>query len=662
MEKREQLAQSKPASRRTAIILALLLVALTAAVYWQAAGFGLLNYDDNEYVSENLHVTAGLSGEGVLWAFTARHAAYWAPLTWISLMLDSQLGHGSPGAYHVTNVILHGLSVLLLYLTLAVATKAWWRSAFVAALFAIHPLHVESVAWVTERKDVLSTVFWMLTMLIYVRCAGRLTRRTQALLATVFAMGLLAKAMLVSLPLVLLMMDYWPLRRLDRVKRASLGLVWEKGLLITLAAASCTVTYWAQLTGGATRPIEAYPVGVRLANAAVAYVRYLGKAIWPANLAPFYPHPGASLPLWQVIGSVAALVAVTLAVIRFRQRAPYLLVGWLWYVVTLLPVIGIVQVGDQALADRYSYVPLIGIFIAIAWGVPALAGRGERGEPAARPRAQALGVVGVALVVVLAFAAHKQVGYWRSSKTLFAHAVRVTPRNYLAYNNLGAALLDDAVRDSRNLDRGLLDEAMRDLQTSLEIKPNYAEALYNLGTVFGRLKRTDEAMALFQKALSFRPDSPKVLNNVGVILLHQRQFARAEFEFRAAVKADPDRSESWQNLSLALYQQGRFDEAVEPGMRALQIRAEDVAAHDYLGNAFMQLGRWQEAAEQYEAVLKLNPGRVGERMNLTLVYQRLGRLDEAIEQARTVLQSQPDDPAVRAYCEKLIASRGGVGF
>jgi len=641
------------------MILAIMLVALTAAVYWQAAGFGLLNYDDNEYVTENLHVTAGLSGKGVVWAFTGRHAAYWAPLTWISLMLDSQLGHGSPGVYHVTNVVLHGLSVLLLYLTLALATKGLWKSAFVAALFAIHPLHAESVAWVTERKDVLSTVFWMLTMLVYVRYAGRLTRRTQALLATLFALGLLAKAMLVSLPLVLLMMDYWPLRRLDRVERASLRLVWEKGLLIALAAASCAVTFWAQLTGGATRPSETYPVGVRLANAAVAYVRYLGKAIWPANLAPFYPHPGASLPLWQVVVSVAVLVAVTLAVIKYWRRAPYLLVGWLWYLVTLLPVIGIVQVGDQAMADRYSYVPLIGIFIAIAWGVPALIGIGERDAPAARARAQALGAVGAAVVVVLAFAAHRQVGYWRSSKTLFAHAVLVTPRNYLAYNNLGAALLDDAVRDNRNINRDLLDEAMRDVQKSLEIKPNYAEALYNLGTILGRSGRTDEAIEPLQKALSIRPDMPKVHNNLGVIQLGWHHFPEAEAQFRAAVKSDPDLSESWQNISIVLYQQGRFEEAVEPAMRALQIHPENIAALNYLGNTYMQLGRLSDAARQYEAVLKIDASRVGERVNLAIVYQQLGRIGDAIEQAQIVLQSRPENPAIRSFCERLIASRGG---
>ena len=655
MVEKRQLDRSEPDRGRTLLILAVVLVALTTVVYAQVGGFKLLNFDDDGYVTESRHVTAGLSGRGFLWSFAA-HQASWCPLTWISLMLDSQLGHGSPGMYHVTNVILHGLSVVILFLALTVATKSVWRSVFVAALFAIHPLHVESVAWVTERKDVLSTMFWSLALLVYARCGGHLTRWTHALLAALFALGLMAKSMLVSLPLVLLMLDYWPLRRLRNDNRARLGMVREKGLLFAMSAASCAVTFWAGLTGGAARPLESYPVRVRLANASVAYVRYLGKAFWPANLSAFYPHAGASLPLWQVVGSSAALAAVTLAVIRYRRRAPYLLVGWLWFLVTLVPVIGIVQAGDQALADRFTYVPLIGIFIAIAWGVPALIGIGERDEPGAR--SQVLGAAGAAVVVSLAFAAHKQVGYWRSSNTLFSHAIRVDPRNYLAYNNLGSALLDDAVRDGRNIDRGLLEEAKRDLETSLEIKPNYAEALYNLGTVLGRMDRNAEAMEVLQEAVELRPDAPKPRNNLGVLLLSQHRFAEAELQFRAAIRLDPDRSESWANLSSALYQQRRFEEAIEPAMRAIQMRPEFVVAHDYLGNAFMQLRKWNQAAEQYETVLSLDSGRVVERVNLTVAYQQLGRFDDAVEQARTVLQSRPDNPQVRAFCENVIASRG----
>jgi tetratricopeptide (TPR) repeat protein len=665
MKKHSKKSIARPAESgrsKYVVVLAAVLAALTLAVYWQAAGFELTNYDDDVYVSENPNVLSGLSPRNLAWAFTTFHSANWHPLTWVSLMLDSQRAHGTPGAYHATNVFLHLLSVLLLYLMLHTATHSIWRSAFVAALFAVHPLHAESVAWVAERKDVLSTVFWMLTLLVYVRCARAATPALRALLVTVFALGLLAKPMLVSLPLVLLMLDYWPLRRTqgtgDRKQgtesaEAGPSLILEKLPLFALAAASCVVTFWAQRAGEAVRALEAYPVGVRLANAAVVCVSYLGNAVWPVKLVPYYPHPGASLPAWQVASCAVLIVAVTFAAVRYRRRAPYLFVGWLWYLVTLVPVIGIVQVGDQAMADRYTYVPLIGIFIAVVWAVGELARAGDRDQGRVQARSRALAAIGGVVVLALTFAGYRQVGYWRDSRTLFAYTAGVSPGNHLAHNNLGAALLDDATSEGEAIDRRLMAEAIRELRESLRIKPGYVEALYNLGTALGRSGQTDEALEILERALGMRPDAPKAHNNAGVILLTRRDFARAEVHFRAAVKSKPDLSQAQNNLSYALFRQGKYVEAVEPARRALEINPDFYQARINLGNAMLCLKRYPEAVRHYEIAVEQDPARISLRLNFSTAYEMLGRKDDAIKQLRAALEREPDNAMVRTRLARL---------
>lgn len=636
------------------VTLPVVLLLLVLAVFWQTAGFEFTNYDDDIYVTDNPNLALGLSGPGLAWAFSTNYASNWHPLTWISLMLDYQAGGGDARTFHVTNVLLHALSVILLYLALATATKDLWRSALVAALFAVHPLRAESVAWVAERKDVLSTVFWMLALLVYVKWRGQLTRLAQLLLVIVFALGLLSKPMLVSLPLVLVLLDFWPLGRSGN--KGLWALLRQKTPLIVLAAASCVVTFWAQATGGAVRPLELYPIGVRLANAAVAYVSYLGKAVWPANLAPFYPHAGATLPSWQVAGSVVFLILVSLAAVRYRRQVPSVFVGWVWYVLTLIPVIGIVQVGDQAMADRYTYVPLVGILIAVVWAVPAATSSLASNKSATRPPTWVTGALAVAVVLALAVAGHRQVALWRDSRTLFGYAVAVNSRSSLAHNNLGGALLNEAVGDESQPDIRLIRRAERHFRKSIDLKPNNVEALYNLGTALGRLGRADEAEQMLRKALEIWPDSAKARNNLGMALLERKEYTEAESHFAEAARLQPDMSQAHNNLGYALYRQRRYEEAIPPIQEALRISPDYVQAHINVGNALMRLSRFEEAASHYVKVLDLEPDRIKTRNNLATAYEHLGRTADALAQLEIVLRQEPDNPVARARYEKLLGS------
>ena len=399
--------------RHIVALICVLLAVITLAAYWRVMGCGFVNVDDNVYITKNPHISAGLTAENVKWALTAIDAANWHPLTWLSYLVDVAIsGTVDAEQFHLTNLLLHLANVLLLFLLLRRLTKSVWRSAFVAALFAVHPLHVESVAWIAERKDVLSTLFWLLTVWAYARYADRTSAGRYVLVVVLFSLGLMAKPMLVTLPIVLLLLDYWPLGRFKAkgespkskvespkskvaqlstpnaqrqepgtMPKPALGkLVWDKAPLLLLSLASCVITYYAQLHGKTVTAIEAIPLGMRVSNAVVAYLLYIWKMVWPAKLAVLYPHPGPTLPIWLVVVSSAFLVSISALVIRYGRKRPYLAVGWLWYVIMLIPVIGIVQVGEQAMADRYTYVPLIGVFVMIAWGAREFLGKGERAK------------------------------------------------------------------------------------------------------------------------------------------------------------------------------------------------------------------------------------------------------------------------------------------
>jgi hypothetical protein len=458
---------------------------------------------------------------------------------------DAQAGPAQAGAYHVTNLLLHLANVLLLYALFFKMTRSKWRSAFVAAAFALHPLHVESVAWISERKDVLSTLFWLLTMLAYVLYTETRSRRWYVATAAAFALGLMAKPMLVSLPIVLLVMDYWPLGRLQvtgyRLQKPDTRhptpntrhLFLEKLPLVALAGASCAITYWVQETVGAVDPTHAYPFGVRLANAVVLPVSYLLKTFWPAGLAVYYPHPGPSLPVWEVVVCTAALAGVTALAVRARKSQPWLIAGWLWYLVTLLPVAGIVQVADHAMADRYTYVPLIGVFFAIAWSVPEMLVRGS-----AR-RSAALSAAAVLAIGALGVCSYIQAGCWRNSMTLFSHTLAATsPRNAVALFNLGIAYAQ----------QGDDEEATRLYRAAIRAEPRHVGAHYNLGNSLARLNRPDEAWQEYLIALKLHPENSVVHHSMGYLLAQQGKIDQAIHEFKEAVRIDPHNVDARYNL------------------------------------------------------------------------------------------------------------------
>ena len=584
---------------RAQALIILLLALTTLAAYWQAPANDFTNFDDNYYVTDNPHVQAGMNGESVIWAFTSTHAGNWHPLTWISHMLDCQLYDMNPKGHHVTSLLFHLANVLLLFWVLVRLTGSIWRSAFVAALFAVHPLHVESVAWVAERKDVLSTLFWLLTMLVYVRYAQqpKLTRYLPVIL--LFALGLMAKPMLVTLPFVLLLLDYWPLRRFGsqndkRRGKAWAGwkLIWEKTPLLVLVAASSVVTYIVQEKSGFVRPTDEFPFGARVSNAVVSYAAFIGKMLLPRNLAVFYPYPVKGLPIWEVVGAAALLVAVSALVIRAGRRRPYLPVGWLWYLGTLVPVIGLVQVGVQAMADRYTYVPLIGLFIIIAWGVPDLFGREadrsrSRGRRSAteQSRSKILVVLAAMVIAILMVCTWFQVGYWRSNIALFRHALACTTENDIAHNNLAIALAGE----------GKLDEAIEHYKTALRIKPDKAKAHYNLANVLTDRGKLDEAIRHYEEAIRIDDRYAKAYHNLGLALARQGKLDEAAACFEKALRIDPQMLDARLNLGALFGKLGRTDEAIREYKEVVRLKPSAAEAHEGLATGFALKGDYAEA-------------------------------------------------------------------
>nr|MBC8360831.1 tetratricopeptide repeat protein [Candidatus Desulfatibia profunda] len=475
-------------------LVCLFLVIAILAVYWQVRNYSFVNYDDSQYVTQNHNVQAGLTLESITWSFTAVQASNWHPLTWISHMLDCQLYGMNPGRHHLTNVLLHILNSLLLFLVFMRMTGKLWQSGFVAALFALHPLHVESVAWISERKDVLSTFFWMLSLWGYLRYVERPGVCRYLLLLFLFILGLMTKPMLVTLPFVLLLLDYWPLNRFQSgssgdgnhsIQRPfDFGLVWEKIPLFLLSAVSSVTTYIVQKSGGAVNSLAAIPFHDRIANAIVSYVSYIGKMIWPNNLAVFYPYQ-KSILLWKVAGAGLLLVVVPVVIFRMVRTKPYFAVGWLWYIGTLVPVIGLVQVGAQGMADRYTYVPLIGIFVIIAWGVPDF-------MPKWRYRRIGFTVTIAAILAIMMITTRLQIRYWSNSVTLFEHALEVTVDNCIVHAKLGEALAG----------QGKIDAAVRHYHEALRIKPDFVAALLNLGVALKEKGELNEAINQFMASLS----------------------------------------------------------------------------------------------------------------------------------------------------------------
>ena len=530
-----------------------LLVAVAGA-YWPVRRFGFVRFDDPLYVTENPHVLGGLTLPGLQWAFTSGHAANWHPVTWLSHMLDVQIFGVDAGAHHAMSALLHVVTSALLFSALFRMTRCALPSLLVAALFALHPLHVESVAWVAERKDVLSACFWMLTLLAYDRYVRNPAARRFGWVVLFFALGLMSKPMVVTLPFVLLLLDAWPLRRLALWPTwASMRpMLLEKLPLFALSAASAAVTVLAQSRGGAVASSARLPLTERLGNAVVSYGAYIGKMLWPAHLAAYYPYPDP-LPATHVALGAVVLVATSVVAVRLARRRPYVLVGWLWYLGTLVPVIGIVQVGTQAMADRYSYLPLVGLFVALAWALHDLT------EADPRRRRPVLLVAG-ALVVLCTAVTRSQVRHWESSRTLWTHALAVKSGNYAAHTYLGNALAN----------AGSVDSAIAEYAEALRLNPDFPEAHNNLGPALVSQGRTDAAISHFAAAIRLRPDYADAHNNLGVALASQGKLEAAVAAYREALRIDPEHAHAHGNLGLALFALGRTADARAQLSLALQ--------------------------------------------------------------------------------------------
>jgi Tfp pilus assembly protein PilF len=549
---------------RLRILIGMVLSMMVLISYWGVVENDFIGFDDPLYVTENLQVQKGLDRETAVWAFTTSQASNWHPLTWFSLMLDRELYGRNAAGYHWTNVILHLLGGLILFLALSRMTAAPWPSGLVAALFLIHPLHVESVAWVAERKDVLSGLFWMLGIWCYARYTERpgLVRYLWVILS--FVCGMLSKPMVVTFPFVLLLLDWWPLRRRVGGKASWARLVWEKIPLFLLSAAVSIITFLIQKENHAIAPLSAMPLGDRLANATVSYVAYLGKTFWPAGLSIFYPYYGPP-SLGYLLSALTLLILITVMAILLIHRRPYMLVGWLWYLGALVPVIGLVQVGSQAMADRYTYLPLVGAFIMAVWGFNDLLD-GFRGRRAI------WSFVSATVVVILVFLTQIQVSYWKDTPTLFGRALRNTEKNFMAHQMLaeGMAKAGDPAGAERHyreairsrpsfkqaynclghllMIQGKQDEASRLLEKVLQIDPAYVPAMKNLGDVRMRQGSFGNALSLYQKAVLLGGDDPELLNNYGVALFFQGEKKEAVLKIHAALRQKPNYPEARDNL------------------------------------------------------------------------------------------------------------------
>lgn len=561
--------------RNPELLTCLFLTALVFAVFRQLPGYEFIYLDDGLYVTENRHLSLGLSWQGIKWAFTTWHAGYWIPLTWLSLLADWQIYGLNAGGYHLTNLLLHLANAILLFLLLTKTTKAMWQSAFVAALFAIHPLQVESVAWVTERKDVLSTLFLMLILLAYARYVKKPGVDRYLWVFLLFVLGLMAKPMLVTLPFVLLLMDYWPLNRFETAfssqKKIMGRLVAEKIPLFALAAFFSALTIATQKYGGAVISMQAISPDIRAANALISYLRYIGKILWPCDLVIFYPYIISENFLLKGAAAGLLLAAVSLLVISARQKK-YLFMGWFFFLGTLFPVIGISQSGLQAMADRFSYIPIIGLFIMIAWGVP---------EIAAKWRGKKI-ILGLAIIIIipsLSLCAFMQARHWQNSTTLFTHALSVTADNWFVHRVFGKFLFD----------HGKTKQAVFHYKKSLSRLPESAPTHHVLGNAMAALGQMNEALSHYNDALALDPGFAEAYNSMGIVLARKNQLKKAKFHFKQAINFDPELTQASYNLALIFFAQGDFSNAIACYQHILKINPDDTEALTRLEQALHAL-------------------------------------------------------------------------
>ncbi len=680
--------------KRQGLLLGLILAGASLWAFLPAVDNGFVDYDDPDYVTANPHVTGGLTPHSLRWALLSARAANWHPLTWFSHQLDWELFTGAAWGHHFSSMVLHAANVVLLFVVLRQLTSAPWKSFLVALLFGLHPLRVESVAWVSERKDVLSTTFFLLTIWAYAKWArprqnnhewirmdtnGKLPQSPPrpdtptlqrfnaptlphshawyVLSLACFALGLMSKQMLVTVPCVLFLLDFWPLGRWHIGFRK---LLLEKAPFFAMALAACIITLVVQRRGGAM--IEGLPLAGRLENAAVSYFRYIGKLLYPVDLAFFYP-PVPHWPALIVVGSVLLLVALTVGVFLARSRCPYLMVGWLWFAGILVPVIGLVPAGEQSMADRYSYIPSIGLVWLLVWGgaeliarrrvAPELAPGEVRERGAKAPVNPANGtrifgfVGGVALAMVWAGLTRQQVGYWKDDETLFRHALKVTSNNYLAHNNLGTAW------DKRRR----YDDAMAQFEAALRIKPNYAQGHSNLGVVLVEKNQLDDAIREFEAALRANPKYADAHNNLGIALERKGLMDDALREYELAAHLRPEFPDAHYNLGVALMKKGRLEQAIKEFEATLEQQPGSADAHNNLGFALQQQGQLDGALEHYQVAVLLRPDYPRAHYNLGVAFYLKGRVDPAIKEFQEALRLKPDYVEARKNLDALLQAR-----
>lgn len=629
---------------RREILACLFLTIVIATVFYQLPGLDFVNLDDGIYVTENTHVQAGLTLDSLTWAFSLNDSSYWHPLTWLSHMLDCQLFGLNPGTHHLVNLIIHLANSLLLFLILKRMTGSLWQSSFVAAMFALHPLNVESVAWVASRKNLLSTFFLMLTLWTYVRYTQGPTIGKYLLVLLAFVLGLMTKPMLVTLPFLLLVLDYWPLGRFPvgqlgycdnsegtastmtvSGREHSSRLVLEKVPLLIFSMFSIYITSLAVQLSGIVISTEAVPMKLRIANGLVSYVAYVAKMAWPKDLAVYYPYP-AMVPLWNTVGAACVLTAVSAFIFRGWRKTPYLVTGWLWYLGTLVPVIGLKQHGLwPAMADRFAYVPLIGIFIMIAWGSPHLVLR-------LRYRRIFLTLAAGTVLSVFMILTWIQLHHWKNSSALFQHALRVTSNNHLAHNNLGNVLAR----------QGKTKEAIGHYARALQISPNFPNAHNNLGKALARQGKTEESIGHYLKALQLKPDLPEAHNNLGNALARQGKDQEAIDHYTKALQLKPNFAGAHNNLGNVLERQGRRNEALYHYSMAIQLKPDFGDAYFNLGTLLAQQGKIREAIAQFSQALQVEPDSAEAHNSLGVLLARQEELSKAIEHFREALRIRPD--------------------
>jgi protein O-mannosyl-transferase len=605
----------------------------------------IVSYDDNQYITDNNYVQSGINKENVKWAFTNVVSSNWHPLTLMSHMIDWKLFGANASGHHLVSLLLHIGAVLFLFLFLNKATNNIWPAAFVAALFALHPLRVESVAWASERKDVLSMFLGLACLYAYAFYAEKTKISRYILCLILFALALMSKPMLVTLPFVLLLLDYWPLGRwqkavapvkepiaateraekkktkkskADSIKEKKISvpvksrshligmLLWEKAPFIFLTVISNIVTVWAQNKGGSVTSLEYLPFYTRFANAIISYVSYLGKTFWPIDLAIFYPYE-YSIPLWKVLASCLILIGISIIIIYYTKKLPFLFVGWFWYLGTLVPVIGLVQVGSQSMADRYTYLPSIGIAIMLAWGIPLLFSRKNM-------RKKILFPTGVAFLAILVGLTWQQCSYWKNSISLFSHALRVTKDNFMAHNSRGYAYVK----------LGQYQQAIEDFNQAIRLNPNYALAYYNRGTAYANLGRHQQAIEDFNKSIRLNPNDESVYYNRGTAYHKLSQYQQAIEDFNEAIHLKPNYIVAYYNRGTAYANLGRYQQAIEDFNQVIRLNPNDAFACNNRGTAYANLGQYQQAIEDFNQAIRLKLDYADAYEKRGLAYLLLG--------------------------------------